>query len=423
MPKKTTYVLLNQDYKRKIISFLYQHASDRAELSSRLRLPYLVIKRFEKGHRAKIYTLLMIIKFLKSHGCSISIQEIEKNVIWIGGKRGPGINSPKLPFRFNTPSAAKLAAAFNSDGTIERNTVKRGHVSYYNEEGTIRKLVIQYAKDVFGDIYTREVQRKDGGHYVELSAISGDSLKLVGIPEGSKAKANPHIPPNVMKSCCPEIWWNYLQQSFDDEATVEFMPFKTRRAFTRGITKHCSVDVTDKIHNFITKTGTYLNFREVPSSIKPEIMATPPNLLVDEQILLKKFGIHARIYPKTLYCAKDGVRIIWELRLTDRESLTNFWKNIGFNHPAKAEKLNTAARSYISQKSSYFGKRGQEEVLRKALKACESKGYFTTWELATEINRSYQTAKWWVHRLEKFGRVRNLLKRRPFRYCVQVTGV
>lgn len=401
------------------MSSLYECASNRAELSSRLKLPYHVVERFERGRRVKIHTLVKLFEFLKSHGRLTSLQEMEKNVIWIGGKKGPGINSPKLPFRFDTTSAAKLEAAFNSDGTIELNTVKRGHVSYYNEEDVLRKLVIRYAKDVFGDIYTKEVKEKDGEYYVELATIAGDVLKFVGISEGRKAKANPHVPSNVLKSCRAEILQSYLQQSFDDEATVEFTPFKAGRGFTRGIAKHCSIDVTDKIRNFTTKTGTYLNFREVPSSIKPAILATPPNLLIDEQNLLRKFDIHARIYPKTLYCAKDGIRIIWELRTTDRKSLTNFWKDIGFKHPAKAVKLDTAVRSYISPKSSYFGKRGYKEVLRKALKACESKGYFTIPELAAEINRRYQTARWWVRRLEKSNKIRNVLKRRPCRYCVQ----
>ncbi len=342
LPRETTYVLLNLNYRRKMVNSLYECAPNRGKLSSRLKLPYHVVERFERGCRVKIGTLVRFFEFLRSHEHLTSLQEIEKNVIWIGGKKGPGINSPKLPFRFDTPSAAKLEAAFNSDGTIERNTIKRGHVSYYNEEDVLRKLVIRYAKDVFGDIYTREVKEKDGGYYVELAVIAGDPLKIVGISEGRKAKANPHVPPNILKSSHAEIWQSYLQQSFDDEATVEFTPFKMGRGFTRGITKHCSVDITEKIRNFTAKPGTYQNFKDVPPSIKPVILATPPNLLVDEQNLLKEFGIHVRIYPKTLYCAKDGIRIIWELRTTDRESLANFWKNIGFKHPVKAAKLDIA---------------------------------------------------------------------------------
>ena len=382
-------------------------------------MSYHVVRSFEIGRRVKIGTLTRIFEFLRSRGDQIPLQQIEKNVIWIGSKKGPGINLPKLPFRFDTPSSTKLEAAFNSDGTIELNPAKRGHVRYYNNEVVLRKLVIECAKDVFGDIYVKEVKEKDGGHYVELAVIAGDVLKLVGISEGRKAKTNPHVPSNVLGSHRPEILQSYMQQSFDDEATVEFTPFNIRRGFTRAVTKHCSVDVTKRVRNFTTRAGTYLSFKEVPLSIKPAILVTPPNLLVDEQNLLKKFDIRARIYPKTLYCAKDGIRIIWELRITDRESLTNFWKNIGFKHPLKAAKLNEMiTRSYVFPKNVYFGKRGHEKVLEKAIEASRPAGYFTITELATKINRSYEDSRYWVRKMEKLNHVRRASSTKPMKYVL-----
>src|SRR3989338_937051 len=52
---------------------------------------------------------------------NIPLEEVEKNILWIGGNNSLGLSNPKLPINLSTRGGSRFIAAIINDGTLTKN--------------------------------------------------------------------------------------------------------------------------------------------------------------------------------------------------------------------------------------------------------------------------------------------------------------
>lgn len=152
--------------------------------------------------------LSLLLKLAKLFGTELQ----ESDVIWIGEKTGNGIETPKLPFKFNTEEGGKFVAAILGDGTFS----KKGEPGYINWCDYKLAEVMAAAEKIFGKI--RMVSCKE--HVIMFPAVIGKTIHKLGLRPGRKTVTNPRIPEFVMKGS-DECKLGFLRQISDDEGSPE----------------------------------------------------------------------------------------------------------------------------------------------------------------------------------------------------------
>jgi len=271
------------------------------------------------------------------------MDELETKIKWIGHPLSGGITNPKLPFRIDTSNAVQVIAAMFNDGYIGKGGARsHGAMHYYNENSVLRSSITTSTIGAFGgDKRSYTVREHRGAHHVVFPSVLRDLMKLVGVPAGSKANYNSHIPSLVYASKRPDLWRAWLRQTADDEGGVRFRP----KAKSRHIYWRRCVGIDSKHLVKIKKERK--SFSGLSGDLKKIVVCQVLSLLKDEKDLLKRLGIECKVRPLSVYKVKTGeCRAIWELYIGGRKNLEKFYQTVGFSHPRKNKLLKGALQSY-----------------------------------------------------------------------------
>lgn len=290
--------------------------------------------------RIAINTLMKILNFLEKNNFTLSKNEIQKNIIWIGPGFGKGLTNPKLPFNLISANYANILAAIYGDGTItninqtSETKYGLGTMLYTNEDKKLRMRVINSCLNVFGGDKTAYVTRvREHDTSVYFPVIIRDAVLISGGFQGQKSVGNPHIPNLVLKSKDKRVWIAWLQQTLNDEGSIRYRENCNHEIFITRVT-----DVTKYFQKL--NAGTKTPFGRLNSNEKEAILNHPVNLLIDEVILFKKLGIDCKLRPQEIYVTKKGeVKAKWRLYITRINNIIKFSKIFSFTNLNKTTNL------------------------------------------------------------------------------------
>ena len=323
--------------------------------------------RMSKGQKASL-------KFLKqfSLDLDVPIEEIQQNTELITSAKftDVGIRNPSFPFNFDSEDGVRLIAAIMGDGELNRQL----NVRYNNQNETLINLVLNSAKNLFGDVDYKLYLRDDLTYQLHFPKITGIILNQIGILPGYKSLTNYGVPDFVF-GLSKKIQAVFIKQFFNDEGNVRLKDRRLQVKQTRVV--KCLKD-----------------------DAKRNPLLYCHQSLIDLQTLLANLGIDSKISLGNY----RGDRIDWELSIYRIENLRRFQQLIDFDVEYKRELLDKAIRSY---KFPSAARNGRLEYALTCARAVErKKGRITKELLAEESRRSLKVAIYYLIDLKKAGLVK-----------------
>ncbi|MBU0470416.1 MAG: hypothetical protein KKA62_03295 [Nanoarchaeota archaeon] len=188
------------------------------------------------------------------------------------------------------------------------------------------------------------------------SSIVGESLLKVGAILGQKAAKDKEIPWLVKKGT-KEMKAYYLKAVFDDESSVYKNKNKNNGYLVLSRYRHLK-DLTRKQEKELKRVESFMSVGKFPTGhirktipIKRsfkfiedkdliEKLRRPPKLLQGESKLLNEFEINHRLFGRCLTKTHKGkYSICFDLFINQKDSLTKFYKYIGYSLVRKQKKL------------------------------------------------------------------------------------
>ncbi len=194
MPSKRNYVVLGKPFHNRIF-FRLKLRGTYVFLSKELAISKSPLGRFVRREivRIRVDFVLKIAKYL-----NLSLEEIERNIIWIGNNNSNGITNPKLPFDFSSRYAARFLAAICNDGCITNTHGKGskfsyGSLQYYNNDLSLLSSIAEAAHSIFGGNPFKVYHRRNET-FLMFPSILRDVLMEITDFQGIKSENNPRIP-------------------------------------------------------------------------------------------------------------------------------------------------------------------------------------------------------------------------------------
>lgn len=374
LPEKRTYITLSKNFKNKLFCILEDNKIYSWKFKDRIKNKKISIKK---------------LKYISKNE-NILLEEIEKNVIWIGGINSKGISNPKLPFNFSNRHGARFISAITNDGCLTNSNQDNcyGRLMYDNFDETLRNSVIRDYIDIFGgkpeEVAFRDYEKKK---FLEFPSVVRDIVELILKEKGPKCESNLKIPDFIFDSNENMLGW--IEQTIADEGEVKYDLKKYRRA----IVWRRSVDVTDIFNKKIAKD---IPLRQLSSSLQIKVQDKKCNLIEAEKEILDLLGINYNIYNLGVYSTvKNKIRTRWQISITKRENLLKLRDLITIPLKNKDKKF-----------SESFGKyKRYKEPLRVKQAIMELGGnnqVFTSADLRTKMRyQQVNTAIRWIKKFEK----------------------
>jgi len=320
--------------------------------------------RFKSGHKISLYFLMILMTSLNK-----PIDNVENNIALITSVKNTnvGIKNPKFPIDFTSKDGIRFIAAIMGDGELNSQL----NVRYNNQDKKLIDLVLNSAKNLFGDVDYKLYYRKDKTYQLHFPKIVGIISSILGIKPGRKTVTNYGIPAFIfnLNHGRQSV---FIRQFFNDEGNVRL---KDRR--------------------LQVKQTALISVSKQEAKKYPTKYAH--NVLIDLQRLLLGMGIDSKI---SLGSYRND-RVDWELSIYRIENLKKFQNLIGFDSNYKSEALDKAIKSYKFP-SAARNKR-LDYALDCAKKSQQKYGFITKHLLAKISKRSLKTATYYVVDLKKKG--------------------
>ncbi len=384
LPEKRNYISFKKKTKERLLKILEEK-----------KYPWKIRNKIKNG-KISIEKLKKISKKEK-----ILPNELEKNILWIGGNNSKGLSNPKFPITFSTRNGARFIAAIINDGTLTKEGKEsHGRLMYDNFDESQRESLIKDYLIIFGgnkeEIAFRNTEKKK---YLEFSSVIRDLIELVIRDKGAKCEINIQMPKFVLNDKATMLGW--IEQTIADEGEVKFFPEKYRRA----IVWRRSLDITSNINKKIKKG---ISIRKLPKKVQDLVEKQVCNLIESEKKILEMLEIEYTIFNLGIYpTTKRKIRTRFQINIEKRENLIKLRKIIKIPSVKKDKKFTKAIKSY---------KRYMEipKIKKTLLKLGREKTIFTAKDLKIKMNYKNMgnTYKW----LEKFEKQRLIKKIRKSSY-------
>jgi len=190
-PQEKILVGLKKEFKEEILKHL------KRKYTKQIGITPSQFYNFKHNEKITVKLLFKIYNYLvKKEFKEFSYENIEKNISIIGTKRGDiYIKNPKLPFNFNNKEGVYFISGILFDGGID----KQFKPHYGNIILQQRERIINYAKEIFGDIKSNEVNAKRGPMVRFPKSIGIILNHCFNIGVGNKMYHNNKIPDFIFK--------------------------------------------------------------------------------------------------------------------------------------------------------------------------------------------------------------------------------
>tara|TARA_Y100000310_G_scaffold345791_1_gene469995 strand:+ start:2299 stop:3462 length:1164 start_codon:yes stop_codon:yes gene_type:complete len=370
LPINKIHIILNPVLQDFIILQLRKKCKSIAEIARFTKISKSVTSRFisKKHDKIRLDFLLKMTNLL-----SIQTNKLERNIQWIGHQNSKGINNPKLPFTFNSRSAARFLAAICNEGWISDGAY------YSNSSKELRRSVKLDSIKVFGDCnHSIRDHIKENDQYLAFPAIIREVLQIITSFKGIKSENNPHIPKCIFQN--KQMMCGWIEQTIADEGSVMHYPHKYRREISWRRT-------------FSTHLRNY-------------------HLIEDEVKLLKYLMINFNLNQMETYKTSTGKsRVRMQIRLACRNNLINLRKLIKIPCSRKDSTFSEMLKGFVRYKEPI--------TLRNAIISLCKKNTFITSndvKIAMGYNSTGAALRW----LKKFTNEGLLYESKKYSYTHKV---
>jgi len=379
LPEKRTYILLKRKFRNKILKILENK-----------NYPFKISDKIKNG-KISVHKLKKI-----SKDENISLENIEKNILWIGGNNSRGLTNTKFPINFLSKNAARFIAAIINDGTLTKeNSNSYGRLMYDNFDESLRNSVLNDSLIVFGgksdEIAFRNTEKKK---YLEFSSIVRDIVELVLKYKGPKCESNLKIPEFVFKN--KDLISGWIEQTIADEGEVKYYPNTYRRA----IIWRRSLDVSNLFREKVEKD---IPLRKLPERIQKLLQNQECYLISGEEKMLNFLGVKYQKYNLGVYpTVKNKIRTRWQISITKRENLLKLRSLIKIPSNLKDKKFTSFTKEFVRFKEPL-------KVRDTAIKLGKKQNSFTSFDLKKKMDyKTTNTANKWINLFEKQGLIKKI---------------
>jgi len=288
---------------------------------------------------------------------------IESHIVSLTTKRGGKVGA-LLPLSV-CPDLACLVGHTFGDGTIPRS---KPQFKYFN---TRPELVLEVENAVLSVFQAYPISKTQTS--VTYSSLVGEILQKIGARRGSKIESAYDVPDWIRNSKSNEVKKAFIKSIFDDDGSILIS-----RKF-----KACNINL------HLASTEENINNLN--------------KFLFQIKNILSEFGVVAHgPHIRNKYSVKCQRRAVLYLIISDRESIRNFYMNIGSTHAIKRRKMETIlSRPVIYTK---FAIRRMEKEIERFILVEKA---VTTRQTANYIHTARSTA---YKRLQKMWRTGALSK-------------
>jgi hypothetical protein len=404
LPQKEVYLDLERRYKMRMLNTARSLAGNWNNFVKAIGKKRSFIYNMLSNQKVSLKDIIKISDFLVSNGFDdYKLEIIEKKVILLGTKSGNGtIVKPNLPFNFTNENATTFLAAIFFDGGMVHDLKPYYGNTYQSHRTRIKKC----AERIFGKINNKE-STPSRGFMLRFPKILGIIIHTLGIKPGEKVFTNPSLPEFIFnlnfKAKC-----SFLRQAFDDDGWV---------SPSREIGMCISVDISK------------LNGANREKIIKNSDIKHAPNLLLDIKRLLTQFTIlvhgprirRIRLIQKSRNKIGSFCRLDWIINISDRRSIENFAKFIGFNLKYKQKELEVLVNSY--QKYQLPKGMINKIAFEKAREITKIKGFFTKHMLAKSLGYNYSYVARIIRKFKAKGLIEEIGhrgERQPVKFVIKL---
>lgn len=295
----------------------------------------------------EIKNLIKICDFLK-----ISYENINDKFLGIGqsGKasRIKTLSEPNFPINLNVPEIGTIIGAQTSDASL----VPRGWY-YYNNKLELVLRIEKTIRQVFGDVRSRIGFSREA-YVLQAPSFVARCINHIGIPYGNKTKQNYSLPKLLMYASL-EMQKNYLSQRYSDEGSIRYIKDGRKRWFlfcyqAIDLNKYLTQKEFEALKSIVINNGKskmtpsktkLIVYSKISGLNRFKITTYKPNFLLDEQKLLKNFGIksYLSLTKVNYYFKTKKLSAYWHSVIYDQDDVMKFYKFIKFNDSEKNSKL------------------------------------------------------------------------------------
>ena len=388
LPEKRNYITMKENFKQGILKILEEE-----------NYPWKIINKVRNG-KISIEKIKLI-----SKKENIPLEEVEKNILWIGGNNSLGLSNPKLPINLSTRGGSRFIAAIINDGTLtknKKNGIGYGRLMYDNFDASLRNSVIKDCLEVFGgrkeEIAFRNTEKKK---YLEFSSVIRDIMELILKSKGPKCESNLKIPTFILEN--EELIKGWIEQTIADEGEIKNYPtIKYRDKYRRAIVWRRSLDVSSLFNQKIKKD---IPLRRLDRKTQNVLQKQECNLISGEEKMLSLLGISYRLYNLGVYpTVKNKVRTRWQISITKRENLLKLRELIRIPSEIKDKEFVDITNGFVRYKEPI-------NILEQVRKLWKERGVFTSIDLRKKMNyKTTNTADKWISLFEKKGFIKKIKK-------------
>jgi len=355
LPTKSVCVKFPDNLQKSMIKTAVNIVKGRYNLARKLSVEPTTIYDFEKC-RFKSVELSFVKKLsdflVKNNFEEFSLEYLETKLTSIKTKWiGKNIFRPKFPMNFNNVEGARLISGILFDGGLSSDL----RPFYTNNEEFLIDNLITSVKEIVGNIEFNKRKNRNNLQ-VDFPKILGlIFINGLGILPGSKLFNNPSLPQFILNN--PKLYSTFLQQAFDDEATVNV-----------GLPNGGSKAI--QLQQYNSQNGIPVRLTQLKRMIERfEINLSGP------------YG------PTQIYNTKKGYTSYgFMIQITNQPDIRKFSETIGFSLPRKQQELELLLNSY---KLPPRFKRGMKfDIVLKACKELKDNGdKITIKSIANKMNR------------------------------------
>lgn len=319
LPKDKTYVDFDVETKLELYHKLLKFYSTKNNLANKLGVSLDSVRNFfDRKHTASLIFVEKIISLLNRVDKRFTDKLIENKIRVIQTRTGKKIYNVKFPLNFNSEYGAVLVSAIFHDGGIEKNKLWPFYRNYDKEK-------IEHLKFAFEKFLGKsELYIGKNKTIIQFPNIFGIIFVYgLGLQSGPKVKINPDIPEFLFKAR-KEVRIAFLKQAFDDEGTIAI-----QKPSIKELRLGLSVDASHLSKDFR---------RQIKEN---RIVKYAPRILKADQRLLESIDIRVN-NPRMVYeysTKNKEVRQYWEITISSKENILNFYQNVGFYLSRKQEIL------------------------------------------------------------------------------------
>ena len=354
------------------------------------KIDYKIIRRLRRNN-VNIKTVIEISRVL-----NLNLDNLEKEIIWIGALNSKGLSKPKLPLNLNNRQGARFIAAIVNDGCLTNNRKDSyGRLMYDNFDKTIRTSIINDYLYIFGgkeeEVSFRDYDKKK---FLEFPSVIRDFVFLILKNKGPKSESNLDIPSFIKSSKENILGW--IEQTIADEGNVNYNLNKYRRE----IVWRRSLDVSDLFSKPINKDTP---FKKLPKNLRRLLYKKKCKLIEDEKSILNFLGIKYKLHNIGIYkTVKENIRTRWQISITKRENLVKLRKLINIPSLEKDNKFTNICNEFSRYKEPLI-------IKEKMINLGKDRKIFTSIDLKIAMNYSSVTNTYkWLKKFKEEGLIKKI---------------